>query len=429
MKHTGKISLIKGDFMSSVAYVVLAVILLFSVQDLSAQSVSYQGRSIEWHKRNDHLIPDAEESKGIMALHQDYSKPWRTREDSDGDGVPDAWDPSAYDWRETGYEPFGVLEFLSWNHPWNNYKYDKKGLDKIVGLLKEAGVTCVRFDFLWQDMEPSQGAYDFDKYDYLVELLTVNQIRILGVLSYSASWAGKAWNYPPYDNVTFVNYVAKVVGRYKDKVKYWEIWNEPDSSTYWVPRDEMKRYTQLLKESYVAAKKEDPSCKIVLGGMTSTGYYALKNIYRNGGKDYFDVFNIHPFANPLGKGPIRLVKGIYTQVRKEMVKNGDGHKKIWFTEIGAPGVKRRNKLNGWWEGLSPTEKQQARWVKKIYSELISLEDVEKIFWAFFRDNKEHFKSGVDYFGIVRWDYSKKPAFNAYRECSRKWHRLKGDGPR
>jgi len=37
--------------------------------------------------------------------------------------------------------PFGVLEFLHWNHSWNKYKYpDKKSLEKTIALMKKAHV-------------------------------------------------------------------------------------------------------------------------------------------------------------------------------------------------------------------------------------------------------------------------------------------------
>lgn len=389
-----------------------------------AQDFLHQQCSLEWHKRNGHLIPTVEEERAISSLNQEYSKPWRTEVDADGDGVVNEYDPSPYDWRECGYDPFGALEFLSWNHSWNNYKYNKEALAKIVELLKEAGVSYVRVDFLWQDMEPRANEWNFEKYDYLVDFLTEHQIRILGLLSYSASWAGRDWNYPPYQNETFIHYVEAVVSRYKDKMKYWEIWNEPDSPAYWVGRDDMKGYTQLLKESYGTIKRLDSSAKVVLGGLTSEALFPLKNIYRNGGKDYFDIVNIHPFTNPLLPGRLHRVKSIYKNIRKEMIRYGDGHKKIWFTEIGCPGVRRRDKENGWWEGKSPTEKQQAQWVREIYTELIDLEDVEKVFWAFFRDTKEHFKNGVDNFGLVRWDFSRKAGLSAYKKCAKDWQKLK-----
>jgi hypothetical protein len=71
-------------------------------------------------------------------------------------------------------------------------------------------------------------------------------------------------------------------------------------------------------------------------------------------------------------------------------------------------------------GDNPTEKQQAGWVKEVYTELLKDKNVEKVFWAFFRDCSSHWGNGVDYFGLVRWDYSRKAAFKAYKECFSKW---------
>ncbi len=44
--------------------------------------------------------------------------------------------------------PFGVLEFLHWNHSWNNYKYSSlRDIEKAAALMKEARVAWVRMDF------------------------------------------------------------------------------------------------------------------------------------------------------------------------------------------------------------------------------------------------------------------------------------------
>ncbi|MCX5708934.1 MAG: cellulase family glycosylhydrolase [Candidatus Omnitrophica bacterium] len=157
--------------------------------------------------------------------------------------------------------PFGVLEFLHWNHSWNNFQYpDQESLEKSIALMKEAGVGFVRVDFGWQDIEPAQGKIDYAKYDALVDLLSRNKIEILGILDYCTDWASpkKTWNYPNPDNAFFLKYASGVVQRYKDKVKYWELWNEPDSQTYWNPQDGMKGYVNLLKEVYAELKKIDP---------------------------------------------------------------------------------------------------------------------------------------------------------------------------
>ncbi|MCM8774509.1 MAG: endo-1,4-beta-xylanase [Candidatus Omnitrophica bacterium] len=276
-------------------------------------------------------------------------------------------------------------------------------------------------DFLWEDIEQEKGKFNFEKYDYIVNLLTRNNIHILGLLSYSVFWAGANWNCPPDDDEYFINYVSKVIMRYKDRVKYWEIWNEPDHEQYWAPQDGMVRYTLLLKKVYIKAKQIDPDCKILNGGLAKTIPLSLKKIYQNGGKGYFDILAIHPFVNPLYESDVSRVKGLYNACKKIMQENGDD-KNIWFTEIGAPGAKAFSPSNTWWLGDSLNEEQQAAWVRRLYTEVLSQLSDCKIFWAFFRDCKNYWNNGVDYFGLVRGDFSKKPAFEAYKEAVAEWNK-------
>ena len=318
--------------------------------------------------------------------------------------------------------PFGVLEFLHWNHSWNNYKYScNRDLEKSISLMQEAGVGWVRVDFLWSDIEPKEDKFDFAKYDCIVELLKAKGIHILGILHYSTDWASSCgqWNCPPGKNELFVKYAAQVIRRYKGQVKYWELWNEPDSATYWKEQDGLKSYCVLLKEVYSAAKQIDPECKILNGGLAN-GIGSVNKLYDNGAKNYFDILNLHFFQTPLQADSIKAVAAYPKLAYKVMVRNGDGNKKIWFTEIGCPGVKNKEQAENWWMGKNPTEKQQAAWVKEVYTELLKDPNVEKVFWAFFRDTKNHWKNGVDYFGLVRWDFSRKPSFKAYQECFYKW---------
>ncbi|MFH0827947.1 MAG: hypothetical protein V1919_02135, partial [Candidatus Omnitrophota bacterium] len=79
------------------------------------------------------------------------------------------------------------------------------------------------------------------------------------------------------------------------------------------------------------------------------------------------------------------------------------------------------RTKNWWMGKNPSEKLQAIWAKTVYTNLLKEKSVEKIFWAFFRDTNEHWKNGTDYFGLIRNDFSKKPAFEAYKEAYRKWN--------
>ncbi|MFA7283620.1 MAG: beta-galactosidase [Candidatus Omnitrophota bacterium] len=319
--------------------------------------------------------------------------------------------------------PFGVLEFLHWNHSWNNYKYPgEKEIKKAVSLMRSAGAGWVRLDFLWEDIEPSEGSFNFEKYDNIVRLLTEQGICVLGILNYSTDWASSCgkWNCSPKDNRVFLNYASQVIRRYKDRVKYWELWNEPDSAVYWNPQDGLKSYCALLKEVYREAKRIDPHCKILNGGLAN-GISSVNRLYEAGAGGYFDILNLHFFQNPLeGKNSIKAVAAYPKLAYKIMKRNGDAGKKIWITETGCPGVKTGLDVKCWWLGKNPNERVQAQWVKEVYTELLKDPEVEKVFWAFFRDTKGHWGDGVDYFGLVRWDYSLKPAFKAYKNCYLRW---------
>jgi len=413
---------------------VVAVVVSPAVGEEACIAFDHAANPPAWQARNAHLIPDDIENEAILDLDQDDDGiPCRTDPDSDNDGVVDEadpdidndgianlTDPSPFDWREPGYNPFGVLAFLNWDHAWNSSMYEGNRLERAVALLAESGVGMVRMDFSWDDIESEQGVFEFDRYDRIVALLARHNIRILGIASYCSRWAGACWNGPPDRNEDFVAYFSAVVRRYRGRVKYWEIWNEPDSRVYWAEQDRMVRYTGLLVDCFQAAKEIEPSCRILIGGLTERLTVALKNIYRNGGGDCFDIVNIHPFVDPLKPGAFSSLRGIVRGVRKVMAEFNDADKTLWCTELGCPGVRAPNRGNGWWMGMSPTEKQQAAWAARVFTDGIMLEGVEKIFWAFFQDTADHFGNGVDSFGLVRGDFSRKPSFSAMRNAVRLW---------
>jgi len=310
--------------------------------------------------------------------------------------------------------PFGVLDFLAWDHSWNGYHYGADEVERAATLMEEAGVGFVRVDFPWSDIEPEKGRFDFEKSDRIVSILSKHGIRILAMLHYNAAWAGE-WNEAPSES-DFLIYAEAVVDRYKDRIRYWEIWNEPDSDIYWKPQDEMKSYVSLLKAVYPVIKKVDPTSKVVLGGLSQNIPISARRVYKNGGKDFFDVMNIHPFIDPLLPNPLELLRSEYRGVRRIMNLNGDGEKPVWFTEIGCPGTGDTTRKN-WWKGRNPTEAEQAWWVEALYRESLTWEGVERVFWAFFRDTPDHFKNGIDQFGLVRLDFSKKPAYEAYQRVA------------
>jgi len=310
--------------------------------------------------------------------------------------------------------PFGVLGFLDWNHDWNNHMYDSaKKLAQAISMMHDAGVGMVRQVISWDEVELSQNQFNFDKYDRIIAELDKNDVRMLGTLCYTATWTGQLWNSTP-DTELFKKYVRATVERYKGRIKYWELWNEPDQKTYWADQDSMKSYVRLLKEVYDVIKSVDPTATVVLGSTNTPE--PLRQMYQEGAKDYFDIVNVHPFVSPLFPDALNLVHEIYAGVRAVMVEFNDQGKPIWFTELGAPGVPDTDSAAGWWQGKAPNEAQQAEWVTLIYGEPLSWPGVQKIFWAFFQDSK-HFGDSVDNFGLIQRDFTPKPSYEAYKKAA------------
>lgn len=317
--------------------------------------------------------------------------------------------------------PFGLLAFLHWNHDWNNWHFPPNMLKRAIAQLKELRVSTLRVDLVWSDIHRGLYQYDFSTYDQLIGELTDAGFELLIPLHYNkvrlAEDGKEIWNTPPESTEEFARYVEATVRRYKSKVRHWEIWNEPNHPVYWTgPKDNLRAYGRLLRQSTTAAKNADPSCVVLNGGLTEPVVESVKDLYTHVGKEFFDILSIHTFLDPSQRDVQKIFNGIIEGTRKLMVANGDEGKKIWITEMGCPGVASSNVKN-WWIGRNPTETEQADWLEKEYGMIKPFPFVEKLFWAFYRDTENVFQDGVDYFGLVRHDLMPKPAFERLKRLT------------
>ena len=118
----------------------------------------------------------------------------------------------------------------------------------------------------------------------------------------------------------------------------WQIWNEQNSKSFYLPRPNVGKYLKLLQAANAAVKSVDPNAEVVLGGMAELagskkavpGPEYLQSLYRRkGAKNHFDGVAPHPTG--------RKLKGVKQQVnefRKAMKRGGDAGADLWVTEIG-----------------------------------------------------------------------------------------------
>jgi hypothetical protein len=282
--------------------------------------------------------------------------------------------------------PFAMDVAASW------FFKNEKDLKTVCELLRLAGISCVRDRMAWSGIERSKGTYRWGWYDQSATIQHDSGLTIYQITHDCPTWAsGKTdRRYPPKDPADMGSFFRNVVARFKDRVKYWEIWNEADIKTFYIGTPE--EYAACLKETYRQIKEADPQAKVLVCSFAlAPGEFAEK-IFEAGIADSFDIYNVHYYGDPQG------VVHRLTNHKKFMEKHGI-RKPIWVTEMGAMHHKDR--------GDSGTLRNEASYLVKAYVYGLA-NGAERFFYFIFTDFTEEERN----FGTVNRDFTPRPAYVA-----------------
>lgn len=301
--------------------------------------------------------------------------------------------------------PFGMGLYL--------YRYpgDEEGLkmmDRAAEMGSRAGVKWSREEFQWHRIEPERGKFDFSYYDKMVETANRHGISVYGIIAY---WSGWTKQYTQEGVQDYADYCRALVTHYKDRIKHWEVWNEPNIF-FWTGPKEL--YSDLLKQAYKAIKEADPEA-LVLGCSTSgIDREFISRVIADGAP--FDILTIHPYRGHLDE------RGFIRELQEAAVLAGDSKgktKPTWITEMGLP-----TQLYG---GLS--ERNQALFLARCYLSALASGIDTNISWYDFREDGRNPFYNEHRFGVVRHDdLAPKPAYRALATICRTLGvpRLKGE---
>ncbi|MBN8527108.1 MAG: beta-galactosidase [Planctomycetes bacterium] len=199
-------------------------------------------------------------------------------------------------------------------------------IDRELPLLREAGIGWVRTDFHWRQIEPKQGEWNFARLDATVAAAKRHGVSILPIITYVPTWAKPAGSHRP----EWLEYVRRTVTRYKDDLRVWEIWNEPNLTYAWDIPDG-KEYGKLLADTYRLIKSIDPGLTVLYGGTADIPWGFIEDSLKAGAAQSFDVMNVHPYRKPrdLHQLPADIAK-----LRDLLDRHGGGGRPLWFTELG-----------------------------------------------------------------------------------------------
>lgn len=282
---------------------------------------------------------------------------------------------------------FGVNTFLE-----QEVELEKRA--RSLDLVRDAGFRFIRQEFPWEEIE-IHGKGDFvdrrndpagvdawAKFDHIVDLAEERGIAVIPRLSNPPAWSRATGdelgtNAPPDDFNDFGDFVAAVAERYRGRIRYYQVWNEPNGNEEWGLQDvDPEAFTELLCLAYGRIKAADPDAVVLAGALTPTvandgrhmnDLIFLQRMYDAGAGDCFDVFSAQGYGLWSGPTDQRLRPTVINYahnlfLRDLMARNGDAAKPIWISEMGwnvAP------------EDVRPdfgrvTEEQQARYAVGAY---------------------------------------------------------------
>ncbi|MDP8921731.1 MAG: hypothetical protein M3O34_02510 [Chloroflexota bacterium] len=231
-------------------------------------------------------------------------------------------------------------------------------------MLRAAGVGWIRQQFPWKEIErDAKGDFwdhkwDVDawaNYDNVVDLAGEYGIDVIARVDTSPAWARPGadvhgWHQaPPERFEDYGDFMYALAGRYRGRIKAYQVWNEPNLAIEWgqdAPGPD--GYARLLGIAYRRIKEADPDAIVLSAAMAPTieesdralnELVFLQRMYDAGARGTFDVLAVQAYGLRSGPDDRRLTSGDVnfsrtTVVRELMVRNGDAARPIWATEIG-----------------------------------------------------------------------------------------------
>jgi len=214
----------------------------------------------------------------------------------------------------------------------------------------------------WSDANPSEGVYNFSPLD---QFIAFNQARNSeGIYTFGRTplWASSQPNNvnspygpgecaPPSNMSYWDDYVTAIATHAAGRIKYWEIWNEPNEATYC---GDMPTIITMAQHAYRIIKGIDPTALILSPSPDkASGPAWLQSFFSGGGAGSVDVIAFHGYWSSTAEDIVTVVAGF----QKVALANGLAQLPIWDTESS-------------WAYTSnmpmPTDSEQAAYIAKYY---------------------------------------------------------------
>ena len=180
----------------------------------------------------------------------------------------------------------------------------EKAYDKV----SELGIKWARVQSGWHRTEREKGVYNFGWIDSVIDNFVQRGIEPWVCLCYGNDLYNEeakdylaSTGFPPINSdeekKAWENYVEAFVSRYKGKVTYFEVWNEPDSDGLWRPGlHNGTEYGNFVIATAKAIKKANRDAKVIAGSFFRRELAFINEAFKTGMGDYIDYITFHEYT-------------------------------------------------------------------------------------------------------------------------------------
>ena len=291
----------------------------------------------------------------------------------------------------------------------------------------------------WNGVELAKGQYNeslLQSYEREFAALpagTKINVNVAGTPAWAAAGGSTDTRQPPANPQDYADFLRYVAGRFAGKVTSWEVWNEEDSTAWWL--GDLPTYVALLKAAYPAVKAGDARAQVVFGGTVGNDYQFLDAAYAAGAGGSFDAVGVHtdtgcgtnsPYFYQRDPATNRINRFSflgYREVHATMAAHGDAAKAVYMTELGwstsAAPCATASKPGG----VSPAT--QAAYMAQAYHCLAADPYVAVGIWFELVDNGAA-DTPLNRFGLLDSSLQPKPAYQTLKNIAQNGDQLTGD---
>ncbi len=286
--------------------------------------------------------------------------------------------------------------------------------------LEQSGAKTVRSFAHWTTLRGATRQIELAKFRQFADKANARGMRALLTLTGdSASMATPA---------EYAAVASDLATALRGKNVAYEVWNEPDETTFWANGPQPAAYAALLKAGYAAFKAADPAAPVLVGGLVGNNYEFVEALYANGAQGSFDGVGVHTdtaclttdpreyYREPSGRIGRYSFTG-YREVRATMLAHGDD-KPVWMTELGwattSATCERGGRAGTKAGGVS--QAQQADFLSKAYGCLANDPWAEQAAWFNLHDIQTGSTDDSLNLGLITDSFTRKPAFSAFQNA-------------